>query len=172
MPDVLMYRMQPNAELVDTYADNPRGYFEADNTLHYQTNSAGFRGPEIGPGNGRVTVAFLEDSFTFGEGVRDQDTFAYRTAEMLRRAGRGDVVARNYGMLGFNSLQGRILLESEVLPQKPDAVVVGDFLNDASKTVFGIVNGEVVNQSDEVAHAEIASALSQELKQLLRDTRE
>src|SRR5262249_46934640 len=73
------------------YDGTPRGYFGPANEVERTTNQLGFRGPEFPVSNqdgrlvatkagGTVRMVFLGDSFTFGEGVRDGDTFPARTA--------------------------------------------------------------------------------------------
>ena len=75
----------PSAKIKFEYDSNPRGYFEEGNIVVHTTNSMGFRGKEftVDRINNKKKIIFLGDSFTFGEGVKDKDTFAIQTVNKL-----------------------------------------------------------------------------------------
>jgi hypothetical protein len=129
-----------------TYADNPRGYFDSRNALHHEVNAAGFRGREFGvksPSTSRI--AFLGDSFTFGEGVRLEHTYP----EVTARALRGE--ACNLGVGGYNTTQAVKLLKLIGLGLAPDAVVLGYVPNDAEPPLFDLdpATGQPVRRNRE-----------------------
>src|SRR5262245_7988462 len=70
----------PGVRFKAVYATNPRGYFDATNGVTFQINSLGLRGPETSANKaeGTFRILCLGDSFTFGAGVREEDTFARR----------------------------------------------------------------------------------------------
>ena len=81
-----LYVNAPSSRIRFVYDGNPRGYFGPANEVEHTTNQLGFRGPEFAVSNqdGRlvatkpgdtIRMVFLGDSFTFGEGVRDEDAF-------------------------------------------------------------------------------------------------
>jgi len=78
--------IRPHAEWGHEYSSNDRGYFDADNTIPYRANSAGFRGPEFQDPRPPHTlrIAILGDSFPFGEGVKDDDVAPRRIERLLR----------------------------------------------------------------------------------------
>jgi lysophospholipase L1-like esterase len=95
-------------------------------------SSIGLRSPEIEAekpaGTRRLVV--LGDSVTFGQGVREEDTFSRRLEHMMRDdlACRVEVV--NAGVSGYNSVQELDYFEHEGLPLQPDAVLVYQVEND------------------------------------------
>jgi hypothetical protein len=152
---VVMYVNARSSHIRFVYDGNPRGYFGPGNEIEHTTNRLGFRGPEFAVSmqdgrvvsdkpEGTVRVVFLGDSFTFGEGVRDQDTYPARTAALLQKhySARSDHPPRfeayNLGVGGYNTTQELLLLESLGLKVLPDAVVLGYVLNDAEPPLFQI----------------------------------
>ena len=128
------------------YDSDPRGYFGPGNQVTHQTNANGFRGPEcpLAKPAGVFRVVFLGDSFTFGEGVRFEDTFAERTAALLARrfADAGRVFEScNLGVSGYNTSDALHLFEALVPRLQPDAVVLTYVLNDAEPPLFQTAPG-------------------------------
>ncbi len=137
------YVNKPSTTITFQYDSNPRGYFKPGNVVDHVTNSWGFRGPEFAaarsPGN--VRLLFVGDSFTFGEGVNFEDTFAEVTAQLLpRRLGRDNlkVESCNVGVGGYNTTDELFLLKSIEPDLRPDAVVLCYVLNDAEPPLFQV----------------------------------
>lgn len=134
------YTYQPSSDIEFIYDGNPRNYFDANNAVRHHTNSWGFRGREFRSAKDSLTVrlAFLGDSFTFGEGVKDSDTYSEQTASLCndKKALARKVESYNFGVGGYNTEQELLLLEKTVLPLNPDAVIVGYNLNDAESKLF------------------------------------
>ncbi|MEE8581949.1 MAG: GDSL-type esterase/lipase family protein, partial [Myxococcota bacterium] len=140
-PPGVGYLNRASTEIAIRYPDDPRGVFEAGARVLHRTNSLGYRGdefPEPGPRpEGVRRLAFVGDSFTFGEGVRFADTYAERTAALLAAAWPGlRVEALNFGVGGYNTAQTRILTEAWVLPRRPDALVLGYTMSDVKEPIF------------------------------------
>jgi len=99
-----------------------------------RVNRWGFRGEdwsEPKPG-GTIRVALLGDSYVFGVGVDDDETFASTLQERLNESappGRRYEVL-NFGVSGYDTGHEIAVLEHEVLRFQPDAVVLFFFLND------------------------------------------
>lgn len=97
--------------------------------MDYRINNLGFRGKDISvekpPGVRRIRC--LGDSFTFGEGVREEDAWPQRLGQLL---GPGTQVI-NGGIEGYDlDHEGLYLfLYGRQLP--PDVVVIAFFMNDA-----------------------------------------
>ncbi len=146
------YRNAPSKEIVFVY-DGDR----IDYAITHTTNSAGFRGREFlhTKGANTVRIAFLGDSFTFGEGVRDGRTFAERTSQYLNKSVSPEKSVRfesyNFGVGGYNTTQSLQLLREEVLGWDPDIVVLGFTLNDAEPMLFTVddTTGEPVRRERE-----------------------
>jgi hypothetical protein len=90
-------------------------------------NSLGFRGPEP-PSGGSERILLLGDSFTFGAGVADSETFAARLDAALDSSGN----AWNAGQPGYGVYQMQAMLERVAPKLSPTVAVVviweGDFL--------------------------------------------
>jgi lysophospholipase L1-like esterase len=99
-------------------------------------NQQGLRGAEIGPKTpGTTRVLALGDSFTFGVGAREKDTFPVRLQEILRSRGvRAEVL--NAGSPGYGVPDEAAWFERWGRPLAPDviliAVFVGNDLQDAA----------------------------------------
>lgn len=150
--EVPRYVNAPSSRIRFVYDGNPRGYFGPHNEVEHTTNRLGFRGPEFpftvdggrveaARSPGTVRLVFLGDSFTFGEGVRDEDTYPARTAALLRQQhphAPSRFEACNLGVGGYNTTQSLWLLENLGLKVQPDAVVLGYVLNDAEPPLFEV----------------------------------
>ncbi len=95
-----------------------------------RTNSLGYRGKELSPANTRVRVLALGDSFTFGWGVNDEDTYPERLETQLRsRIPDRDIEVINGGFAGGYSPDTYYLyLKTEGEALKPDLIIVGFFI--------------------------------------------
>ena len=90
----------------------------------YQTNRYGFRGEfkSLGDHDGR-RVAFLGDSFTFGLGVNDHETFIHRLNEKAP-----EKHYLNFAVPGYSTDQQYLLLRRRVFNFRPDVVVLVTYL--------------------------------------------
>ncbi|MDP2905411.1 MAG: hypothetical protein Q8O22_03825 [Candidatus Omnitrophota bacterium] len=148
------------------YDGNPRGYFGKDNEVDQCTNSLGWRGPEfsVDKPQGRLRIAFLGDSFTFGEGVRFQDTYPEKVSELLNAkycrggfetrpynaSGKYDITGGLYGKCfesydfgvgGYNSVNELFALEHFALKYNPDIVVLKYDLSEAEPELYAVAPG-------------------------------
>jgi len=95
-------------------------------------NSRGIRGRvEYSPGRrpGLRRVVVVGDSFTFGEGVGDDETYP---AQLQARLGPGIEVI-NLGVHGYGHDQMLIHLREEGLRYQPDLVVLGYYADDVAR---------------------------------------
>jgi hypothetical protein len=123
------------------YDGNPRGYFGPANEVDHHTNRLGFRGGELQPEKppGTLRLVFLGDSFTFGEGVRDADTYAESSRALLSAHATGlplRVEALNLGVGGYNTSDEERMLRTVAMAYSPDVVVLGYVLNDAEPSLL------------------------------------
>lgn len=98
-------------------------------------NSRGIRGSdEHAPGKraGVSRIVVVGDSFTFGEGVHDQDTFPSR---LQARLGPGFEVI-NLGVHGYGHDQMLIRLREEGLRYAPDLVILGYYADDVARNAL------------------------------------
>jgi len=99
-----------------------------DFTVTYHTNGQGFRGSkDLTPDPSR-RIAFLGDSFTFGIGVADDETFPSLLAGRLELA-----QCCNFGISGFSIGQMWLTLRQYALPLKPTAVVLSFIFDDMQR---------------------------------------
>lgn len=88
-----------------------------DYLASYTINNLGFRNDLGFPGQRRGKLhAVLGDSFTFGLGVNDAETFVHRLDES------GANTFLNFAIPGYSTDQETLLLEQEILGLKPDVV--------------------------------------------------
>jgi hypothetical protein len=105
------WRMRPSRSFV---------LFRENQEQTYSSNSRGFRSNhDFDAGDRRSKFAFVGDSYTFGTGVGNQDTFA-----ALLEAGSPDRVAWNFAMPGFGVDQVWLSTRLQALPLKPNLLVV------------------------------------------------
>lgn len=136
---LLGWNNAPSATLSFVYDGDLRGYFGPGNTVQHTTNSLGFRGEEFAEEKSpdALRIAILGDSFTFGEGVRDEDTYSEQLRRKLAEALPGRrIETQNWGVGGYNTEQEAALLEHWVLDFDPDVVVLGFTINDAEPRLF------------------------------------
>ena len=130
---LLGHRLKPNLDLVHIWPAH-------ENVSTIRTNSAGFRGPELPEAKqpGEFRVLLLGDSYTFGFGVGDDDTFAHRLQEMLdgRAGAPGRVSVINAGISSYGTAQQLLLYESARALFEPDLVVLNLFVgNDVQENL-------------------------------------
>jgi lysophospholipase L1-like esterase len=146
-------------------ADPPRRYrlapgFEGriTNRVEFDTpvtmNRAGLRGPEIGPkAAGTLRILALGDSFTFGVGARQEESYPARLQEILRARGvRAEVL--NAGAPGYGVPDEAAWFAQWGRPLDPDALVIAVFVgNDLQDAAPGgpkvmAVDGSLVVQGE------------------------
>jgi lysophospholipase L1-like esterase len=110
------------------------------------TNRAGLRGPEVGPKPaGSVRILAIGDSFTFGVGARQDETWPARLERRMRNA-----QVLNAGAPGFGVPDEVAWFEAHGVDLHPDVVVVAVFLandlQDASpdQPKVAVVDGALV----------------------------
>lgn len=141
---------RPDSQLV--YAMVP-GTDHAWTTLEFEErasiNSLGLRGPEPAARPGR-RILILGDSMTFGQGVRDDETFASLLEERLRAGSSpgSDVEVVNAGVKGYGPDQAVVLFETRLRSLDPVLVVLAVYVNDAGDSanlaLFDLVDGRLV----------------------------
>jgi lysophospholipase L1-like esterase len=94
----------------------------------FAINREGLRGPEIGPkAPGTLRVLALGDSFTFGVGAQEEETYPARLQQILRtRRIRAEVL--NAGAPGFGVPDEVAWFERWGRPLQPDVVVLAVFV--------------------------------------------
>jgi lysophospholipase L1-like esterase len=154
----LVLNHQRKRLLLDCYPENPRGYFPVDLrdaatrrrfsdlpglesaserapfAVEFQYNELHFRDREPAsksPGVRRIVL--LGDSFTEGQGVREEDTTARVLERRLNEAGPGRYEVRNCGRRGHDFPKLAKAFE-KVLPYEPDLLVYAMVPNDPERS--------------------------------------
>jgi lysophospholipase L1-like esterase len=96
-------------------------------------NSLGFRGDDVAPEPrpGVPRILMLGDSITWGDYVRDEETYVRQTANALEATLGYPVEAINAGVGDTGSQEQIDILEESGLQTHPDIVVLGFYLNDS-----------------------------------------
>jgi lysophospholipase L1-like esterase len=145
---VRMGEYVPGAVFKCVYPSNPRGYFDADNGVIMSVDRWGMRrraeDTEQAKPAGTTRILLLGDSFAFGVGVRDEDTFARRIEARLAATAGRRVEVLNAGVQGYNTHDEVVYLEKEWLAFEPDIVLVVFYLNDAYDDSAILNNGEAL----------------------------
>jgi hypothetical protein len=132
--DVLPYRLRDNF-------GGRLATVDFDTQVHI--NSLGYRGKEFSPVKGEAArVLVIGDSFTFGWGVNDEDTYPARLERLLAaRAPAKRVEVINAGFAACYSPDTYYLyLKTEGLALKPDLIVVGIFVGNDLDSQFAFEN--------------------------------
>ena len=133
-PEVRMGEYIPGLTFRFVYLDRAGRDAGMPRTVEARINQHGLRGPalsrEKAPGVFRVLA--LGDSFTFGEGVADDEPFIARLIERLNQSNGGPrYEGINAGVSGYNTRDEVLYLENRWLGFDPDLVLLTFYLNDA-----------------------------------------
>jgi len=107
----------------------PKKYY-----VSYQINDRHCRGPDylIPKPSGTKRIIVLGDSYTFGQGVHQEDTFNHRMEAMFNDSGidNANYEIINCGACGYDTRQERLFYESFASAYEPDLVIVSMCFND------------------------------------------
>ncbi len=100
-------------------------------TEHVSYNSLRFREGEISPKSSleKPRIAVMGDSFTFGQGIAEDDRYTNILGRRLAESGTNAEVL-NFGWAGGNSADQVLQLEKFVLPSEPDFIILQWLPND------------------------------------------
>jgi hypothetical protein len=120
--------------------DRPRwDYFDADGCIRVTHNSLGFRDHEfpVEKPDGELRILTLGDSFTYGTGVRLEDTWPEVLETLIRkgRPGRVEVINGGFAANAPSPAGFPNWLRNEGIRFEPDLVIVGLCLNDMGEKV-------------------------------------
>lgn len=117
-----------NPRLPFVHYPNREGIFYG---IHIQTNSLGFRNPEITlkKPEGITRILVLGDSLVFGWGAPLEQTIPFLLETKLNTNGKNCEVI-NLGVGNYNTTMEVELFKEKGLPLQPDAVILVYFVND------------------------------------------
>jgi len=130
----------PFSTVRSTYSSNPRGYFDADNSIDHVHNSVGWRDVEhtLAKPPGTYRILGLGDSYLWGQGVRREDICLTRLGGMLQKHAPPGlrIETINSGQNAFNTVDERNSLRARGLLYAPDLVIVHFVPNDVEPDVL------------------------------------
>ncbi|HBR13999.1 MAG TPA: hypothetical protein DD723_00440 [Candidatus Omnitrophica bacterium] len=138
----ILYVNVPATRITFQYDGNPRGYFRDGNQVWHTTNRQGFRSTtsfQVEKPPDTVRIIFIGDSFTFGEGVYDEDVYPQQFRRFALEQGlfpNKTVEIINLGVGGYNTQQEWGLLNEYARYLQPDMVVIGYTINDVEPYLF------------------------------------
>jgi hypothetical protein len=109
------------------------------NMIHFgnnilSSNSKGIRGKieyAYARNKDKLRILILGDSFTFGQGVSDNETYPYYLQQILP-----DTEVINLGVHGYGHDQMLIYLKEEGIKYKPDIIILGYIAMDADRNML------------------------------------
>ena len=109
----------------------------------FEPNELGYRAHPVAKAPGTYRVVFVGDSWTYGMGVSEEQTFARRFEELANGAGHvdGRVEAWVLALPGYNAINELAALDFFFDRLQPDAVVLCPTRNDADDTPGVLPNG-------------------------------
>lgn len=111
----------------------------------FTTNELGFRAVATSPKPNDVKrIVVVGDSWTFGQSVKQVDTFTYQLDQLLNRKGHRWQVY-NFGIPGWNTANEIAALRTYFSRVRPDIVVFCPTSNDIDDG-YGIWNGRLINR--------------------------
>lgn len=180
---LLGWRKIPNTETT-------RISIKGQNSVFYQVNSKGFRGPEYPykkPDN-EYRILFLGDSFTEGYMVEIKDHFAQIMEQELNSTKRiKHILAMNSGTAGWSTDQELLFFQNEGKKYAPDLTILMFYQNDLSynnepkdwgmyyKPLFKITNDGLVltnvpvPKPDKLVYSDQLSSESRTLSKKIRE---
>ena len=120
------------------------GYQTAPGEFGYgfTVNSLGFRGPEVAvePPPGALRILCVGDSFTWGSGVEDDETYPAQLARILSEGlPEQTVEVVNAGVMSWGVSQYYRWILEEGFDLDPDVIVIAMFHDDWTQALLGLV---------------------------------
>ena len=133
----IRYLYPGHADYTQVWPSNPRDYFEPEtNSILYRVNNYSFRGQDFTlVRNSRIRIAFLGDSFCWGTGVREADSFATLIEQRLNQSrplGQAYEIY-NFCLPGSSTAEEAVLYGLVARHFRPDLVVTWYYLNDVNR---------------------------------------
>lgn len=112
---------QPDLTFDHSLVPRGKGRFKGDEfDIRINVNSSGFRGPELARDKtaGRKRIVFVGDSFTFGWGVNEEETFV----SLLQKDQPAELI--NAGIVSYSPALEYLLIREKIIALQPDEVVL------------------------------------------------
>ncbi len=116
---------------------SPKKNFK-DEANNITFNSIGVRGSQEYNENknlNKLRIAFIGDSFTFGEEVKDDETFPFQLEKEIKNS-----EVMNFAVHGYGIDQMQLRNERDILKNKPDIVVYAYIYDDINRAFIDFFN--------------------------------
>jgi hypothetical protein len=162
----VIYRLRPSVSARWSTA-------EFTETSH--TNALGLRGPEVAPKRpGEHRILAIGDSFTYGHGVGDDETYPAVLATVLRPR-LGDVTALNAGVPGYSTDQTYTFFLRHGAALEADLLLVGVHCSDVSdnyeSSLYDVRDGRLIPRNAHDSHLYRMGAMLNGVPALLQRSR-
>ena len=146
-PGLLIQKTSKGKRLIPGAKVVIKNHWLSGRDIPVHINSLGFRGDELAaePTPGVPRILILGDSITWGDYVRDEETYVRQAASVLETTVGHRVEVINAGVGDTGSQEQIDILEESGLQIKPDVVVLGFYLND-SRPPWGF-SGELLERN-------------------------
>ena len=105
--------------------------------LYYHLNYKDlFNCSNIEKDNSTFRIAFIGDSYTYGQYVPKNKTFTYLLSKKLNKRNKINYKIYNFGVPGYNLADMNFLLEDQVIDCEPNLVIYSFFQNDLTGTAL------------------------------------
>ncbi len=130
------------------------------------TNNLGFRGPafSLDPFHNKFRVITLGDSFTYGWGVGEEETWSSALSRQLTEGGASIQIA-NLGWVGKGPTDYANLAEKAVPLLKPDLIIVAILMGDDIQQVKAVEKAPEVESFSVIVFQKLYPHLSEKLLQ-------
>ena len=128
----IVFELRPGQTSSETFPGAPG---EEPRVVTYRVNELGFRGAPVAPEKPAQVfrIVALGDSFTYGTGVDEGDTWPAQLEARLRElAPERPLEVLNWGVPAYNTRQEIAQLNQRVKTYRPDLVLLCAYVNDAS----------------------------------------
>ncbi len=135
--------VREDPDTIYSHIPGKRGRMESPGefAVRFAINSKGLRSPEIDyPRTGRERVLAIGDSFTFGIGADDDETWPALLDAALGAGSPSEFETLNAGVRGWGLAEYWIWLEKEGVRYRPDWIVLGIHASDWTSPFRGLVS--------------------------------
>lgn len=141
-------------------------FVRADFEIQVTTNALGMRDGAVGPRDGAFRILSIGDSYAFGYGVEQDESYAHQLEQLLNAGGKEQrFEVMNGGVSGYSTFQEAALLERLAPRVEPDLVLVGFFTgNDFKENLERAGRYERQFEGGVVEHVRLAALAAPILK--------
>lgn len=121
--------------------------------IEYKINSLGFRDNEypFSKRTGTYRILCVGDSFTFGQGVKLEDTYSKVLEKTLQHKYKKDIEVINTSVCGYNTYDEYWYIKNKLLEFKPDMIILGFYIGNDPEDPSIPFNTKMIVKQDAVS---------------------